>query len=281
MGEAMTTKQKHTFGIDSFTLHVLAMALMLGDHLWATMFPGAEWLTCIGRLAFPLFAFMIAEGYAHTSNIRKYILRMLVFAVLSEVPFDLIYGGTVFYPIHQNVLWTFLIALCTMALTDRIRVRFAEKRFVLCLMTLLTVAASFAIGAVAMVDYYGPGVLTVLVFHYLRGRKWYHRLLQLGCLAVLHIGLLGGFYYTVTIADHAFEIVQQGFALFALIPIWSTTASRATIPSPSGISATPFIRSICSCSISSGTPWPDLSHVSAKAHILAIESFVLWKGGRL
>lgn len=220
MGEAMTTKQKHTLGIDSFTLHVLAMALMLGDHLWATMFPGAEWLTCIGRLAFPLFAFMIAEGYAHTSNIRKYILRMLVFAVLSEVPFDLIYGGTVFYPIHQNVLWTFLIALCTMVLTDRIRVRFAEKRFVLCLMTLLTVAASFAIGAVAMVDYYGPGVLTVLVFHYLRGRKWYHRLLQLGCLAVLHIGLLGGFYYTVTIAGHAFEIVQQGFALFALIPIW-------------------------------------------------------------
>ena len=40
-------------GIDSFTLHILAMLFMLCDHLWATLFPAQEWMTCVGRLAFP------------------------------------------------------------------------------------------------------------------------------------------------------------------------------------------------------------------------------------
>ena len=63
-------------GISSFTLHILAMTLMLCDHLWATLFPAQEWLTCIGRMAFPIFAFMIAEGYSHTSNVRNYIFKI-------------------------------------------------------------------------------------------------------------------------------------------------------------------------------------------------------------
>lgn len=58
-------------GIDSFTLHILAMLFMLCDHLWATLFPAQEWMTCVGRLAFPIFAFMIAEGCYYTSNVKN------------------------------------------------------------------------------------------------------------------------------------------------------------------------------------------------------------------
>ena len=112
----MNKEQQISGGISSFTLHILAMALMLCDHLWATLFPAQEWLTCIGRIAFPIFAFMIAEGYFHTSNVKKYIARLLIFAIVSEVPFDLLYGSTVIYPFHQNVLWTFLIALLAIVL---------------------------------------------------------------------------------------------------------------------------------------------------------------------
>ena len=96
-------------GIDSFTLHILAMLFMLCDHLWATLFPAQEWMTCVGRLAFPIFAFMIAEGCYYTSNVKKYMLRLFLFAIISEIPFNLIMGSSVFYPFHQNVLWTFLL----------------------------------------------------------------------------------------------------------------------------------------------------------------------------
>lgn len=211
--------RQSSFGLNSCALHILAMALMLCDHIWA-MFPVADWMTCIGRLAFPIFAFMIAEGYAHTANVKKYLLRMLVFALLSEIPFNLVAGGTVFYPYHQNVLWTFLIALGTMVLSDKIRTRFSDRRPVAVSCTVLLVMAAFLLGTITMVDYYGAGVLTVLVFHYFRGNKWYLRLTQLCALAVLHVGILGGYYYTVHIGNLELEIVQQGLALFALLPIW-------------------------------------------------------------
>ena len=92
-------------------LHILAMGFMLCDHLWAMLFPVEQWLTCIGRIAFPVFAFMIVEGYLHTHDLRRYLFRMLVWALISEIPFDLMYGGTVFYTYHQNVLCTFLLIM--------------------------------------------------------------------------------------------------------------------------------------------------------------------------
>ena len=70
------------FDISAAALHIIAMTLMLMDHLWATLLPAREWLTCAGRVAFPIFAFMAVEGYFHTRSFKKYILRMLLFAVL-------------------------------------------------------------------------------------------------------------------------------------------------------------------------------------------------------
>ena len=102
---------KKNLDISSAGLHLLAMGLMLCDHLWATVVPGNDWLTDIGRLAFPIFAFMTVEGYFHTSNLKKYVLRLLAFAIISEIPFNLMLGSRLFYPIHQNVLWTFLLGI--------------------------------------------------------------------------------------------------------------------------------------------------------------------------
>ena len=93
--------------LNSLTLKFLAMALMLCDHLWATVIPGNGWLTAVGRLAFPIFAFQIAQGFVHTRSVKKYLGRLFLWALISEIPFNLMYGGAVFYPFHQNVLFTF------------------------------------------------------------------------------------------------------------------------------------------------------------------------------
>ena len=214
----MDSSASKNFELTAAVLHIIAMTLMLMDHLWATLLPAREWLTCAGRVAFPIFAFMAVEGYFHTRSFKKYILRMLLFAVLSEIPFDLMYGGTWFYPVHQNVLWTFLLSLLGVWLMEQVRKK--GKTWMYLLVCVLVVPAGLVLGTLCMVDYYGVGVLTVFVFYFLHGRKWWCFLGQLAALYWLNVELLGGLMYPAQLFGMEFELCQQGLALLALIPIW-------------------------------------------------------------
>ena len=214
----MDSSASKNFELTAAVLHIIAMTLMLMDHLWATLLPAREWLTCAGRVAFPIFAFMAVEGYFHTRSFKKYILRMLLFAVLSEIPFDLMYGGTWFYPVHQNVLWTFLLGLLGVWLMEQVRKK--GKTWMYLLVCVLVVPAGLVLGTLCMVDYYGVGVLTVFVFYFLHGRKGWCFLGQLAALYWLNVELLGGLMYPVQLFGMEFELCQQGLALLALIPIW-------------------------------------------------------------
>lgn len=209
---------KKTFDLSAATLHLLAMALMLMDHLWATLLPGQEWLTCAGRLAFPIFAFMTVEGYFHTRNFKRYLLRLLVFALISEVPFDLMYGGTVIYPYHQNVIWTFLLGLLGIHGMETVRKR--SRRWLWVLASVGIVVLGFLLGTLTMVDYYGAGVLTVFAFYFFRGRKGWCLLGQVLVLYWINVELLGGQYYPVTLLGQSLQLYQQSLALLALVPIW-------------------------------------------------------------
>lgn len=204
--------------VSSASLHILAMLFMLMDHLWATVLSGQNWLTCVGRLAFPMFAFLCVEGYFHTSNLKRYLGRVLVFALLSEIPFDLMYGGTMFYPFHQNVLWTFLLGLAGIHWMETARTRGNRLRYGLT--ALLVVILGFCIGTLEMVDYYGAGVLTVFVFYFFRGRTWWCFLGQAAALYWINVEVLGGQYYPITVLGHEWELCEQGLALLSLIFIW-------------------------------------------------------------
>ena len=173
-------------------------------------------MTYVGRIAFPIFAFQIAEGARHTSDFRRYALRLLAFALVSEIPFDLMYASTVFYPFHQNVMFTLLLGLLAVRGLDRARRKRTAGAAALGALGLL---AAWLAGTIGMVDYGGMGVLTVAVFYVFRGFPL-ARLGQLACLVLLNMVFFKGEYVSLEILGHAVELQTQGFALLALIPIW-------------------------------------------------------------
>ena len=199
-------------------LHILGMAFMLCDHLWATVVPGNSWLTCIGRLAFPIFAFLTVEGYFHTRSFKGYVRRLLCFALLSEIPFNLMTGGSIINPFRQNVLWTFLLGLGLIRFHHQVRT--GGNRAQALFAGFLALILGFLLGTVTFCDYGGMGVLTVLAFYFLRGEGWLYRLGQLAALAYLNLELLGGLSYEVFLFGQPFLLRQQSFALLALVPIW-------------------------------------------------------------
>ena len=212
------TVSAHPFELTSFVLHILAMIFMLCDHLWATIVPGNQWLTCLGRLTFPIYAFLITEGYFHTKNLRRYLLRLLIFAVVSEIPFNLMCGNSLFYPIHQNVLWTLLLGLLLIHWNEHARKKGGLPRRILTAVT--SVVVGYAAGFLTFLDYFGVGVITVVVFYFFRERKWWCLLGQIVVLWYLNTEVLGGLGYDLTLFGRDFFLVQQSLALLALIPIW-------------------------------------------------------------
>ena len=205
--------KKTRFGLDSTALRLLAILFMVLDHLWATVVPGNLWLTCLGRLAFPIFAFQLCEGYRHTSDYRRYRRRLLVFALLSEIPFNLFYAGSVIFPFHQNVLFTLLLGLLAIRQADRLhREEGIKKRSLRCLALLLILAG----GVVLFPDYGLMGVMTVLCFFVFRD----HRLFQLAAMAVLNIFTFKGQTIPISLFGLACDFPMQGFALLALPLIW-------------------------------------------------------------
>ena len=197
--------------MSSFALHIWAMLLMLCDHLQLTLLPDLPILRCVGRLAFPLFAFMAVEGYLHTRSLKKYLLRLLMLAVISEVPFDLLVSGSVFDPMHQNVIWTIILGLCCIRAFENIS---AGRKMML---SAVVIIASLAAAIIARVDYSSAGVLTLLAFYAFRGNTVRCRLMQLLSLAFINLVLLGGVELTFP---------YQALAVLSLPIIWLYDGSQ-------------------------------------------------------
>ena len=202
--------------IDSFTLKIIAIIFMLCDHLWATIVPGNDWLTCLGRIAFPIFAFQIAEGFKHTKNFNKYLLRMFIFALISEIPFNLMMGGTIIYPFHQNVLFSFCISLIFLNIMEKAKQK-SKKKYIIT--SILSTIFGFLIGTITMVDYFGFGILTVFVFYWFKDLK-HGRIFEILGMIIINVYLLQGQDISINLFKHTFYFPQQAFALFSLLPIF-------------------------------------------------------------
>lgn len=168
----MTNTQLKTFAIIS----------MLIDHTGAVLFPEMLILRIIGRLAFPIFAFLLVEGYFHTRDVQKYLTRLSIFAILSEVPFDLAFYGTVWHFEHQNIFFTLFLGLWGIYFIDKFKDTQPKKGQLLFWGLAL-------ISILLFTDYIIFGMLTVYFFHRYRDQK-VRAMLNVSAVHIL-LGMLG------------------------------------------------------------------------------------------
>ena len=206
--------EKKTMPLNAVHLRYLALALMLLDHLWATIIPGNNWMTYLGRLAFPIFAFQAAEGYVHTKNFKQYCKRLMIFGLLSEIPFNWMTVSGWIYPFHQNVLFTLLLGLLALRAVEK-----AEARP----LWFLGAIGCVLLGAITFVDYGAYGVAMVLLFGLTRKRKG-EKLFQLFGMVLINVVLMKGQMLIV----FGREFPVQGFAVLALIPIWLCNGEKGS-----------------------------------------------------
>ena len=209
-------KHKPLGGLDAMTLRFLALGLMLMDHMWATIVPGNMWMTYVGRLAFPIFAFQVTEGFFYTSDRKKYMKRLLLFGLLSEIPFNLIMTASVIFPFHQNVMFTLLLGLMCIDTLETMKRNRSGKIIVI---TILKIMLYLFIGTVGFVDYGVTGILTILAFYLFRNFK-FAWIGQFVSLLLLFIIFFKGQSIVIPIFGTEYFFPIQGFGILSLIPIW-------------------------------------------------------------
>lgn len=192
-------------------IKLIAIVAMLIDHVGATLYPEIVILRIVGRIAFPIFAFFIAEGYLKTRDKKKYMIRLFTFALVSEVPFDLSFFNTYLEFSHQNVFFTLAFAVLAMDLFDKYAEESQGKAmgylYLVCLLSI-----------VLKTDYNIIGIFMIFLFKQYRLNfkqqvVWVGGInLVMGLLGLLTMGTIEGFL--------------QAFGVLAFIPLYFYNGKR-------------------------------------------------------
>ncbi len=202
-------------GMNSNSLKILACLLMLCDHIGLVLVNNNAIMRHIGRLAFPIFVFLLVEGMRHTRSVMLYFVRLLVFAIISEVPFDLAFHKSVWYFGGQNVFFTLAFAIpfvyCVQKIAHELKHERKYDEFLVPIVCALLIL--FAARALSF-DYGIAGIILVALFYFFPPAtlskswnlkaKWKRNLLLTLASAVIYI---------------SFFSWSELYALLAIIPI--------------------------------------------------------------
>ena len=156
-------------------LKITALLTMIIDHYGAIFQPNVIIYRIIGRLAFPIYCFLLVEGYTHTGNIKKYMSRLLIFALISEIPFDLAFYGRIGFT-HQNIFFTLFIGLAAIYLIDNP----AKYKFD----STLVILVAAVLATILKTDYQFIGIVYILSFYFTRSMPTKKRLSILALIMV-------------------------------------------------------------------------------------------------
>lgn len=203
--------------LDGTVLKLIACLSMFIDHLGAVCFSGMMGFRIIGRLAFPIYCFLLVEGAVHTHDMKKYILRMGIFALISEVPFDLAFYHRLVYTGHQNVFFTLGLGLLAIWFLEH---PIEQLDIPDVLYKLLVIIAAGLIAEFFNTDYGFTGIAVICIFYYLRGQPQ----LKYPIAAIL-LAAMGGVEFYAVLAlipillyngqrGRQTKVMQYGFYIF-------------------------------------------------------------------
>lgn len=210
-------------GLSGSTLKIMAIILMFIDHLAAMLIlmgiyskkiPYAGdmntlngiylMMRAVGRICFPIFCFLLVEGYVHTSNKKKYAFRLFIFALVSEIPFNLAFGNKMFIPVSRlnNVFFTLFLGVCVMYIIEVINSKKMNKVVnIFCIIATIVLFGIMAKFIKCDFTYYG--ILCIALFYIFREK----RLLQIlsgaivflyevpSSLGIVYLSLLAIYFY--------------------------------------------------------------------------------------
>lgn len=147
--------------MSNFILKIIATITMFIDHLGYAIYGKLSYFNYIGRLAFPIFAFGISEGYIHTKSKKNYLIRLFIFAISSQVPF-MLFRSMFTSGFALNIFFTLFIGLIAIIGYEQCENKYIGILLVVCL----------AITADTLKTDYGYfGVLMIFIFHIFKNKK--------------------------------------------------------------------------------------------------------------
>ncbi|MDD6207838.1 MAG: TraX family protein [Clostridiales bacterium] len=178
IGAAILEKMLLGYGLDKIETQE-EMMLFMKAH--AGLYYSDMLLRLIGRIAFPLFCFLLVEGVIHTSNRLKYAIRLAVFAIISEIPFDLAFNSKLFDWGYQNVFFTLAIGVGVLCALEKMQDFYQQgalaffpqwaQRATLALADLFLLATGMGMAALMKTDYGSWGVLCITLIYVFRKRR--------------------------------------------------------------------------------------------------------------
>lgn len=145
--------------LNSFAIKLVAILTMLIDHVGLIFFADESWMRVIGRIAMPLFAFLLVEGFIYTRNLPNYIKRLFIFGIISQLPYMLMNFVAGTDPWRLNIMFTLCLGLVTLSLVNQSK-NWLIKSLVILGALLLAEIGDFSYGAY--------GILLVLSCYLIR-----------------------------------------------------------------------------------------------------------------
>lgn len=197
----------------AYILKLIAIITMTIDHLGYVVYSGQlSWMNYIGRIAFPIFAFQISEGYTHTKNLKKYFLRLILFAVISQIPYTLFKYCTS-SDVNLNIIFTLILGLLSISIYDFFAKRGETSKINSFSYKLIGIMISILISIFANTfkfDYGFYGVFLIFTFYLFRNNKH---------LRNIFVTILTFIYYLPSLLALDFNILVILLFLFTIIPL--------------------------------------------------------------